>query len=281
MKTPLSEIDIDCLRELLNTAAEVRVPLVAVGATARWLMFNLPNDIPLHRTTTDWDFGVRVSDWSSFWQLRNALLAQSDRFFAGTRAHEIHHRASGIRIDLVPFGGLENDGCIRWPDSAFEMTVFGFSDALENAVELNIAPGLTLPVASVPLLVALKLFAFDDRKDRTKRDLSDVWHIIENYSVDGRESELYDPPLSAIVAEEFDWNHAGPLLLGCDVGRACREKTVVRLIPVLQDLTHPFCQGISSLLSQTRSADEEESERRRIAESFGWLLNGVRSSQLS
>ena len=281
MKTPLSEIEIDCLRKLLNTAADLGVPIVAVGATARWLAFNLPNGIPLYRTTTDWDFGVRVPDWKSFEELRRALLAQSDYFSSGRQEHEIHHRASGIRIDLVPFGGLENEGRIRWPDSALEMTVFGFSDAMESAVSLNLAPDVNLPVASVPLLVALKLFAFADRKNRTNRDLSDVWHIIQNYTIDGRESELYDPPLSAAVDEGFDWGHAGPLLLGYDVGRASREKTVERLIPVLHDLTNPYCQGISSLVSQTRSADEEESDRRRIAESFRWLLNGLQTSRLS
>jgi len=280
MKPPLSETEIDCLQKLLYTAANLGVPVVAVGATARWLAFNLPNNIPLFRTTKDWDFAVRVSNWTSFWELRKALLEQSNDFTAGTHGHQIQHRPSGMRIDLVPFGGLENDGRIRWPDSAFEMTVFGFSDAMETAIELNIGPGVNLHVASVPALVVLKLFAFADRKNRTSRDLSDVWHIIQNYSIEGRESELYDPPLSSVIDQEFDWDHAGTVLLGFDIARASQEKTVERLIPVLQDLTDPFCQGISALVSPTRSAEDEGIERLRIADSFRWLLKGLRSSRL-
>jgi len=280
MKTPLSEIEIDCLRALLNTAAELRIPLIAVGATARWLVFNLPNNIPLHRTTTDWDFGVCVPNWTSFQELRQALLALSGHFTPGNYEHEIHHPESGMRIDLVPFGGVEKDGRIRWPDSAFEMTVLGFSDAVENAVELNIAPDVNLPVASVPLLVALKLFAFADRKNHTNRDLSDVWHIIQNYSIEGRESELYDPPLSSVIDEDFDWDYSRSLLLGFDIAHASQGKTVERLIPVLQDLTDPFCPGISTLVSPGRSAEDEEAKRLRIADSFRWLLKGLRSSRL-
>lgn len=50
MKPLLPDAEIDCLRSLLKAAAELDVPIIAVGATARWLVFNLPNGIPLHRT---------------------------------------------------------------------------------------------------------------------------------------------------------------------------------------------------------------------------------------
>jgi predicted nucleotidyltransferase len=273
MKPPVSEAEIGCLRSLLKAAAELGVPVISVGATARWLVFNLPNDIPLHRTTTDWDFGVRVADWTVFQQLRQRLLEQSGPFTAGRHQHEFNHKASGIRIDLVPFGGLENDGRILWPDTAFEMTVFGFSDALANAVEVELAPDVKLPVASVPLLVALKFFVFADRKNN--RDLSDLWHVMRNYVVDGRESEPFDPPLSEVIDDQFDWDHVGSLLLGYDVGRASHETTIEKLIPILQGLMDPYANDISPLISRRESAEEEETERQRVSASFFWLLKGL------
>jgi predicted nucleotidyltransferase len=279
MKPLLSEAEIDCLRSLLKAAAELDVPIIAVGATARWLVFNLPNGIPLHRTTTDWDFGVRVADWTVFQKLRQRLLEQPDPFSEGRHQHELNHKASGIRMDLLPFGGLENDGRIRWPDTAFEMTVFGFSDALANAIQVELSPDLRLPVASVPLLVALKFFAFADRKSVTDRDLSDLWHVIQNYVVTGRESELFDPPLSAVVDEQFDWGHAGSLLLGYDVGRASRAITAEQLIPILQGLTDPYAKDIAPLISRRWSAEDEESERQRVSASFFWLLKGLQAAR--
>jgi len=274
-KPQLPESDLDCLRSLLKTAHALGIPIFAVGATARWLVFNLPNNIPLHRTTTDWDFGVRVADWDQFRRLRQNLLEQATQFHNGRYEHELIHVTSGLKIDLVPFGGLENDGRIRWPESAFEMNVLGFSDALENAIQLDLAPDLKLPVATVPLLVALKFFAYADRKKETDRDLSDLWHVIQHYVMEGRENELFENPLAPLVGEDFDWQYARPLLLGHDVGHACKPMTVERLLPILQELGNPYADGISTLIGRSFSADEEEAERQRVSESFVWLMKAL------
>jgi predicted nucleotidyltransferase len=255
------------------------IPIFAVGASARWLVFNLPNDIPLHRTTTDWDFGICVSDWSGFRQLRDRLRAQSDPFAQGRYEHELIHVSSGTKIDLVPFGGLEDDGHIRWPVSGTQMNVFGFSDALENAIQVDLAADLKLPVATIPLLVALKLFAFSDRKNQDDRDLSDLWHVVENYPLEGRESELVEEPLSQIVDEYFDWEFARPLLLGFDVGRACQRATVARLLPIVDELGDPYCGAIYRLIHRPASAEWEEKERHRVSTSFLWLVKGMRTSR--
>ena len=275
MNYQLTDAELKCLRSLKQAADGLDIPLFLVGATARWLVFNLPNDIPLHRTTADWDFGVRVADWNIFNQLRTKLMEQADPFEQGRHYHELIHCATGIKIDLVPFGKLENDCWIHWPNSKFAMNVFGFSEAFENAIQLDLAPDLKLSVATVPLLVALKFFAFADRKDEMDRDLSDLWHVIQNYVLQGRESELYDDPFSQIIDEQFDWEYARPLLLGYDVGRACQAATVQRLLPILQELTDPYSKYIHQVISPSASAKREESERKRVSGSFYWLRNGL------
>jgi len=275
MTHQLSENELNCLRSLLRAADELGIPIIAVGATARFLVFDLPNDIPHHRTTTDWDFGVRVADWGLFRRLREKLLKQADPFTPGRREQELVHKASGAKIDLVPFGGLESDGRIRWPDSALEMNVFGFSDALLNATQLDLAPDVHLSVATIPLLVALKFFAFADRKNETDRDLRDLWHVVQNYVLDGRERELFEEPLSLILDEHFDWEYARPLLLGNDVGHACQPATVERLLPILRELIDPYAGNIHQLISRNASAEQEEAERHRVSTSFLWLMKGL------
>jgi hypothetical protein len=86
-----------------------------------------------------------------------------------------------MMVDLIPFGGLEVNGHIEWPQSKSEMNVIGFSDAYDHCMEVTLGDKLCLKVAPPPVLVALKLLAFADRKDRTDRDVQDLWHFISNY----------------------------------------------------------------------------------------------------
>ncbi len=94
------------------------------------------------------------------------------------------------------------------------MNVFGFSDAFEHATQVDLAADLKLPVATVPLLVALKFVAYSDRKDQDGRDLSDLWHVVENYPLEGRESELVEGPLSQVVDDISIGNLPAPCCSG-------------------------------------------------------------------
>src|SRR5262249_32301363 len=161
--------------------------------------------------------GIRAADWGLIHQLRKKLQAEPFNFQGGQREHELVHKASHLRVDLVPFGGLEKDGHIQWPDTEFEMNVVGYSDAHDNAVQIELAPDLRLPVATLPALVAMKILTVADRD--TDRDLPDVLHVSQNYVIDGREGEFFEEPLSSLIDEAFDWQHAGALLLGYDMKR--------------------------------------------------------------
>jgi predicted nucleotidyltransferase len=72
---PVSDDEIRALRDLVTCADSVNTPLLAVGATARELVFNRAYGIPSHRSTTDWDFGASVPDWATFWRLRERATA--------------------------------------------------------------------------------------------------------------------------------------------------------------------------------------------------------------
>ena len=51
-------------------------------------------------------------------------------------------------LDIVPFGGLEREGDreIEWPGGAFRMNVAGFGEALEAAVEVELADDVVVLV---------------------------------------------------------------------------------------------------------------------------------------
>ena len=80
----------------------------------------------------------------------------------------------GTIVDIIPFGKLETaERTIAWPpDADVVMNVAAFSDVFENALRVEVRPDLVIPVASLPGLAILKLFAWTDRHEA--RDVQDL-----------------------------------------------------------------------------------------------------------
>src|SRR5205085_12544899 len=76
------------------------------------------------------------------------------------------------------------------PHNDFVMNVAGFRDALESAIQVQVDADLVVPVASLPGLLILKLFAWADRKHE-KRDAPDILKILTDYADAGNEDRLY------------------------------------------------------------------------------------------
>jgi predicted nucleotidyltransferase len=270
--------EIKAIRDLVASARAVATPLIVVGASARELVFNQRYNIRSHRSTTDWDFGVLVPDWATFERLIDHMVACGVFIADATNQQRFIHEATGVDIDLIPFGGVEREGLIRWPRGGREMNVTGYDEAMAMAEELELAPGLRVRVATVSLLVVLKVFAAADRAAETDRDLTDLRHLIDNYPTAGREAEVYEPPLDA-VGENFDWNHLGAFLLGADIGLACRLTTLEHVDKILVALSNPFGQFASRAIRQSFTEDDERQQRKHWADSLTWVRHGLRLSQ--
>jgi predicted nucleotidyltransferase len=114
------------------------------GATARDILTTHRFGIEQSRATADVDIGVCIESWQGDRQLRDALIG-TGRFEPSGEAQRLCYTApdSGERmwLDIVPFGGLEREGDreIEWPGGAFRMNVAGFGEALEAAVEVELA----------------------------------------------------------------------------------------------------------------------------------------------
>jgi predicted nucleotidyltransferase len=275
MKQFISDQEQAALRDLVQTAAPSGVGLMAVGASARQLVFDRPNNIPIYRTTTDWDFAVSVESWSAFDELRAALTQKLFRQDA-IRPHRVIHIATGVEIDLVPFGGIEHQGRITWPDTNEEMNVTVFRDVFDKAMDVEVGPGLFIRAATPQLHVPLKVLAAGDRVAITDRDVKDLRHILANYPTGGRESELFNEPLSqARTLEHFDWYFAGPLLLGADLATSCNSESIEAILPTLEEMSNPYSRYIDKLVQPGRSSDDERKQREDHAAAFTWLVKGI------
>jgi predicted nucleotidyltransferase len=79
-----------------------------------------------------------MSNWEDFYQLKEKLIHKG--FQETSRDHRLLHSATGLPIDLIPFGGLEVDGHdIKWPPE-FEivMSVAGFQKLMRMQLTCSI-----------------------------------------------------------------------------------------------------------------------------------------------
>ena len=99
------------------------------------------------------------------------------------------------------------------------MNVAGFGDALLTALTVEVESGITMPVASLPGLAVLKLFAWADRGMENSKDAIDLVSLLRSYHEAGNENRIYEEAaaLAALEVTGFDTELGGAWLLGHDV----------------------------------------------------------------
>jgi predicted nucleotidyltransferase len=217
-KLPADQINI--IRQVVLAAKSEELGLFIVGAQARDLLLQYVYDLPVHRATNDIDFGIIVETWDEFVRLQDALIANESFQSHQTMRHRLIHQ-SGLLVDLVPFGGLEEvSGQISWPpDFSIVMSTIGFREAYDHSIELRIADDLTVRVASLAGLALMKIVAWADR--RFERDAQDLGLIMRHYLDAGNQDRIYSEQGDCVdlLNEEFDYERASARILGRDLGR--------------------------------------------------------------
>lgn len=181
--------------EMLSVAQKVfeyfNIDFYLVGAVARDIQFSENPRLASLRKTNDVDIAIMINDEEQFYEIKNALLQTG--YFTGheTEAIKLFYKQA-IEVDLLPFGGIENaDYEIRiHKPKLFVMDMPGFQEVLEYKNVIDIEDNFKLHICSLEGLVVLKLFAYNDRPDRTK-DISDIDHILKAY-FDLCSDEIYE-----------------------------------------------------------------------------------------
>ena len=194
-----------------------REQVLLVGAQARDLLLHYAHDVPITRATTDVDLAFAVADWDDFDTLREALLHSGDFDATQPVVHRLVHR-TGVPVDLIPFGGVESPGSsIVWPDDESEMSVMGYREAIETAVDVVLPGKVHVSTVSIPMLAVLKLIAWSHRHAHAPaKDASDLFLILRNYFNVEDLNRLYDEASHLLEAENFDYEAAGAWLAGHD-----------------------------------------------------------------
>jgi predicted nucleotidyltransferase len=112
------------------------------------------------------------------------------------------------------------------------MNVLGFTEALLHAKTASI-DDLEIQVIDIPAFVVLKVFAWGDRGERTKKDLEDIEFILSKYEDDDR---VYDELAEELANEVVDFLNANIYLLGRDIHEILQAKTLLELNILLDKL---------------------------------------------
>lgn len=206
---------------------------------ARDLMLMNAFGLPPGRATRDIDFGLAVGDWAQFQALKTALVETGQFYAAPRHAHRLNWKdpdtGTTVPVDLIPFGGVASkDKTIAWPPNRdLVMSVAGFEEASESAIRLQIEDDLVVRVASIPGLTALKLIAWERRRNENNKDAADLRHLLRYYGDAGNLDRLYEQEMALLEAAGFDIDLAGAQLLGRDTARLCHQDTRVRIRALL------------------------------------------------
>lgn len=258
------------LTDLTKTLATLGLPVLIVGAGARLLIFDRPFHID-GRTTKDWDIATKINSWIEFSELENHLTQGEKAHFKHTNIqHKFVHNQTNIEVDIVPFGAIsDTNQKIIWPESGNQMTVSGFEEALNHALD-QVFSGITFKTINIPSFIVLKLLAWSDRK--AKKDLSDVHFILKCYTNDDR---IFNELNSEIAEDEIAFEDAGILLIRQDIYTIFYEETLFKIEAILEDILKQQEGVIAPLVSSPSHGREWDADFDKIVQRFHILRYGI------
>lgn len=240
-----------------------------IGAAARDLIFEYVYDAKIQRATEDLDFGVAVATWDDYQRLKTLLLDKKKFREDPKQEQRIWWTGTSpqMRIDLVPFGGLETpEARIAFPPSGdFTMSTLGFREVSEDLWSVDISDDLRIEVASLAGIVVLKFVAYNDRPEQRHRDIQDIFFIAENYLDAGNEDRLYDSEAGdadLLDNENFDYKTAGARLLGRDIASLVNADTRSIILTTLgYDPESGSLDKLNDIVNRNRFRDPERDHR--------------------
>jgi len=224
------------LADLSAIVKTLNLPMILVGAGARLIIFD--QKFGEGRGTKDWDVAISVDSWESYQTFCEDLInATFPRFQSTKIPHRFRHIETDIDVDIVPFGAIgEPDKQIIWADSGSPMSILGFEEALSHATTTNI-DDLEIQVIDIPSFVVLKIFAWGDRGESTKKDLEDIEFILSKYEDDDR---VYNELVEELSSGDVDFSDANIYLLGQDICKMLQDKTLIELHKLLGKMIKKF-----------------------------------------
>lgn len=176
---------------------------------------------------------------------------------------------SNVQIDVIPFGeAMAPEQRLALPGDTVLRTE-GLRQALDHALRLEVAPGLQVAVAPLPLYAMLKLSAYTDR--HLAKDLNGFLHCARHYEdVDAGERRYGVEHQGTLVPLEF----GGAFLLGRDGVSFHTAALRDKLRPLLDSLENDDSPDLGEAARDAGRLPTEERWRVGYQQLIRWYRRG-------
>ena len=242
--------------EVLEKAfSEFGIDYYLIGAQAR--------DVWTHhlnlnaRVTRDIDYSVYIGNYEEWNALNEYLLAEG---FSrdGNQPYRFYYK--GFTIDLLPFGGIEENGEVILKNPTTELSVYGCKEVIEDAIIIHDK----YKVITLPGLCIMKLLAFNERPDRTK-DMDDFLLILFNYHKIAGE-QLFEDHHDDLIENDFELPVASARLLGRHMQSILNknENLKNRIVAILKERLGKFSDEDIKQMYNVRDEDDKQVEQMKL-----------------
>lgn len=249
----LSHAQLLALRELRAARSDARIVLVGAAALA--------SHLPLSRSTADIDLVIAVApeDLDAF--LAPLGWDRDPRMLQRWRGPE------EVVADVIPVSdALLAAGEIRFGGGDFAMSLVGFDLVMRHT---NIATSqvvdVAVEVATLPVLVILKMVAWLDRPYERIKDLADLGQIL-NDALAPDDVRRWDPE-EPVFQAGLDHEDQSAFFIGAEVARVAGDQHREVVARFLERVEEPTGSAFGMMLRAVRygGADPEERLERRLA----------------
>jgi predicted nucleotidyltransferase len=228
---PLKEV-FEVLEEAFHLAG---IDYYLIGAIAKNVWYTRAGQ--RSRDTKDVDLAILVGNKEEYDRTKQYLVDHKG-FYASTNNKFSLITPSGITLDILPFGGMDIDN----PTGLVNTSINGFNEVYRHGTaSLEVQPGHTYKVATLPSITLLKLIAYDDRPEHRHKDAGDIGNLIVSYATMERDF-IYEHHNDLFMDSDSSpaWTNEEELsatVIGREIGKIAKDN------PALYDRLKNILQG--------------------------------------
>ncbi|MDB9473546.1 hypothetical protein [Dolichospermum circinale] len=275
MKNSYPQIDTETkkfLTDFKSIIDSLEVPMLLIGAQARILIFDSQYQVQ-GRATKDWDVAVKLDNWERYNLLISIMTTGQNPLFKTTRViHKFIHIETELEVDVIPFGDISKPKQeINWPDGN-QMNILGLEEAFTNT-EIIIIDNLEIRVADIDAFIALKLLAWNNRREN--KDLKDIITVLLKSPNEEDEQRVYDEFIDAIIEGRFEVDEAAIIFIGRNIQSKFKSETISKVKEIVDIILKFQDKYISQCIPKILDAQEWDETFDKIVKRFESLQYGL------
>jgi len=253
MTLPLTNAQVRALAGLRTALPETRFVLIGAAALGHY--------VPLPRATADIDLAIVLP------------LADFDRVLAplgwrrSARMLQRWHGPGDVLADLLPATEeLVEAGEVRFEGGDVRMSLVGFDLALRYTERVALGVGeIEVEVATLPVLIVLKMVAWLDRPSERTKDLEDLGRILDDAL--GADDDRRWEPEHPVFRAGLDHEDQAAFFAGLEVARIAEPSHRAAIDAFLARVDDPDGEPFSAMVRAARYGGDAPEDRlaRRLA----------------